>query len=285
VRLAVPDWSGSATLFAVTVTPWKDEITAGALYSPLFEIEPNPGGSIAQVTALFVAFATVAENCTVSFCAKVGRGGSTVTATGNRKMEAIAVFELSARLVAVRVTTCWAAITSGAVYKPVALMVPVPAGLSAQTTPVFVDPVTEAVNCCVAPCDNVTLAGDRERLSGGFNVTVAVAVLVPSAALVAVTVTVCCVETLAGAVYKPAALIVPAPVGLIVHVTVVFEDPVTVGVNCWVAPWDSDTVEGVTDTLTGGFNVTVAVAVLVPSAALVAVTVTVCCAVTLAGAV
>jgi hypothetical protein len=50
-------------------------------------------------------------------------------------------------------------------------------------------------------------------------------------------VTVWVVVTVAGAVYNPLALIVPAPlVGLIVHVTEVFELFVTVAVNCCVWP-------------------------------------------------
>jgi hypothetical protein len=54
--------------------------------------------------------------------------------------------------------------------------------------------------------------------------------------LVAVTVTVCCVEMVAGAVYKPDELIVPVPAGLIVQVTAVLLVLVTVAVNCCACP-------------------------------------------------
>ena len=57
------------------------------------------------------------------------------------------------------------------------------------------------------------------------------------AALVAVIVTVCTVATVAGAVYNPLVLIVPAPVaGLIVHVTAVLLVLLTVAANCCVPP-------------------------------------------------
>ena len=45
-------------------------------------------------------------------------------------------------------------------------------------------------------------------------------------------------------------LIVPAVVGLIVHVTAVLALPVTVAVNCWVCPALRLTVVGLTETLT-----------------------------------
>jgi hypothetical protein len=72
---------------------------------------------------------------------------------------------------------------------------------------------------------------------GGSSVIVAVATAALLAALVAVTVTVCAVATVAGAEYNPLLLIVPAPVaGLIAHVTEVFVAFATVAVNYCVAP-------------------------------------------------
>ena len=62
----------------------------------------------------------------------------------------------------------------------------------------------------------------------------ALADFVVSATLVAVTITLCCVVRVAGAVYNPVLLIVPT-FGLSVQVTAVFPDPpLTVAVNCWV---------------------------------------------------
>src|SRR5437867_375817 len=81
------------------------------------------------------------------------------------------------------------------------------------------------------------------------------AVLVASAALVAVIVTGITLAIVAGALYRPELLIVPAPVaGDIDQVTPVFEVPWTVAVNCCVAPGPSVTVAGVKDTLTDGFT-------------------------------
>jgi hypothetical protein len=116
-------------------------------------------------------------------------------------------------------------------------------------------------------------------------VIVAEADSVVSAWLVAVMVTVCGVEMLAGAVYRPDALIVPVPAGLIVQVTAVFPVFRTLAVNCcvWLAPMVA--LGGVTPTDTGIISVTVAEAACVISVRLVAVMVTVCCEVMLAGAV
>jgi hypothetical protein len=79
-------------------------------------------------------------------------------------------------------------------------MDPVPAGLIVQVTAVFEEPVTLAVNCCVWPATRVLVTGVTVTPTGGFSVTAALADLVVSAALVAVTVTVCAVAMDAGAV-------------------------------------------------------------------------------------
>ena len=75
----------------------------------------------------------------------------------------------------------------------------------------------------------------------------------------------------------------PAPVRL--HVTAVFAVPVTVAENCcgWLAV--NVGAGGVTEMATPGDNVTTPLADFVPSATLVAVTVAVCVAPMLAGAV
>ncbi len=81
----------------------------------------------------------------------------------------------------------------------------------------------------------------------------------------------------AGAVYRPLDVIVPAPLaGLMVHVTDVFDEFVTVAVNCWLCPALNEAVWGVTatETVIGGLKVMVAVPVVVPSKLLTAVTVT-----------
>ena len=66
--------------------------------------------------------------------------------------------------------------------------------------------------------------------TGGTTVTLAVAFLLVSATLVAVTVTVCGLVSVAGAEYRPPLEIVPTA-GLTDHVTAVFVVPVTAAVN------------------------------------------------------
>ena len=93
---------------------------------------------------------------------------------------------------------------------------------------------------------------------------------------------------LEGAVYRPEAEIAPVPEGLIDQVTDVFEVPETVGVNCWVCPAERLLVDGAMLTVIGGTtgsSVTVADPATAEFEVKVAVTVTVCCAVTVDGAV
>ena len=133
--------------------------------------------------------------------------------------------------------------------------------------------------------ERLAVAGFIVTLTGASSVIAALADLVPSATLVAVTVTACCAVILAGAVYSPVLLTVPT-LGFTLQVTAVLpEPPVTVAVNCCVWPAARVAVAGLRETFTGASRVTAALAVLVASATLVAVTVMVCCAVMLAGAV
>jgi hypothetical protein len=87
-------------------------------------------------------------------------GGGTVN-----PIVAIAVLVASARLVAVKVTFCAVAIVAGAVYKPALETEPGP--LRDQDTPVLLDPVTVAVNCCVCEAVRLTLEGLRVIETGG----------------------------------------------------------------------------------------------------------------------
>ena len=106
----------------------------------------------------------------------------------------------------------------------------------------------------------------------GVTVALAEADLVLSATLVAVIVY---VSAVFGAVYSPALVIVP-PVAD--QVTAVFDVPLTVAVNCCVAPVASVATVGLMLTVTGGggaVTVTVAEADLVVSASLVTLTVNV----------
>lgn len=102
----------------------------------------------------------------------------------------------------------------------------------------------------------------------------ALADLVGSATLWAVTVTACGVRILDGAVYRPAEDIAPTD-GLSDQVTAVSLVPETVGVNCCVLEGAKLTVYGLRDTVIVWRSVITAVAVFEESATLVAVTVTV----------
>ena len=104
--------------------------------------------------------------------------------------------------------------------------------------------------------------------------TTPLADLVGSATLWAVTVTVCDVRIFDGAVYRPAAEIVPTE-GLIDQVTAVLLVPKTVAVNCCVPEGAKLTVDGPRDTATAWRSVITAVAVFEGSAMLAAVIVAV----------
>jgi hypothetical protein len=105
-------------------------------------------------------------------------------------------------------------------------------------------------------------------------------VLDVSAVLVAVTVTVAGEGTAEGAVYSPELLTVPHaeplhPAPCKLHVTAVFEVPETDAFNCCVAPVPTEVLFGVTVTATTDIIDTLADAVLLGSAMLVATTFTV----------
>lgn len=112
----------------------------------------------------------------------------------------------SATLLAVMVSDV-ADETVGAVYRPEVEIVPTVllppvTPFTAQETPLFVDPVTLALNCCVSPDCNVAAEGVTETVTVGvgFTVTLALAVFVVSAALRAVIVNVVLEVSEAGAV-------------------------------------------------------------------------------------
>ena len=146
-------------------------------------------------------------------------------------------------------------------------------------------PVVVAVNCCV--CDDVSVGASGLMLTLGdcaTSETVAKLLVLPSAALVAITCTVTGDGTVAGAVYKPFTMLPVA--GFKDQFTAVLLVPVTVALNCCDWPAESDIVPGLTVTLIGAADKeTVAVAILVGSATLVAVIAIVCAAPIVEGAV
>ena len=129
-------------------------------------------------------------------------------------------------------------------------------------------PVTEAENCCVAPEASVAIVGEIVTTVGGgaaVTVSVALAEIVGSKLLRAVTVTLSC-ELVEGAEYKPEAEIVPVAalppaVPFTSHVTLLSVGPVTDAENCCVAPDATVAIVGeIVTTVGGGAAVTVNVA-------------------------
>jgi hypothetical protein len=102
---------------------------------------------------------TVAVNCCVALVCRLAEVGLIVTDTTGGTAVTVTVAEaflvVSATLVAVTVNV---PAEPGAVYNPLALMVP---PVAAHVTAVFVLPVTVAVNCCVPP--TCTEVADRFR--------------------------------------------------------------------------------------------------------------------------
>jgi len=97
-------------------------------------------------------------------------------------------------------------------------------------TAVLVVPATVAVNVWLCDGCKETEEGVRETVTGGARVTLALAVLEVSAALVAVTVTVWELVIEAGAVYRPAVVMLPTN-GLSDQVTAVLPVLATVAEN------------------------------------------------------
>jgi hypothetical protein len=168
--------------------------------------------------------------------------GETATATGGTIVTvAEADFAVSATDVAVTVKRAGVGTALAAVYRPAAVIVPQapdtqPAPLMLQVTPVFAMPETNAENCCRAPAITCAVFGEIVTITGGMTVTVADADFVWSATEVAVIVTWAGEGTTPGAVYEPAAVMVPQvlplqPDPLILQVTAVFIVPEIVALN------------------------------------------------------
>jgi hypothetical protein len=210
------------------------------------------------------------------------------------------VLDGSAALVAVTVTVSGAGTADGAVYSPVPLTVPQAAALhpapsKLQVTAVFEVPTTDAFNCCVAPVITEVLAGVTVTTTTDMIVTVADAVLLGSAMLVATTLTLAGEGATSGAVYTAAneldatvpqeEPLQPAPITL--HATAEFDVPVTVAVNEFVPAVGTEALVGLmlSKTAVAATRVTLAEADLVGSDTLVTVTLRVAGEGTLAGAV
>jgi len=145
----------------------------------------------------------------------------------------------------------------GATYDPLVDMnpnvwLPPTMPLTCQLTAVLGAPFTDAVNCCVPKFMTVAALGNTLTDVGApVTVTDADADFVASACAVAVTVTVGGFGAVAGAVYSPLLEMLPleAPPAML-HVTAVFDAPVTVAVNCCVLPAATLTAIGATEIVT-----------------------------------
>ena len=112
-------------------------------------------------------------------------------------------------------------------------------------------PVTVAVNCCWVKSETLTTPGCTVTCTVeavARMVTVAVEDFVESACDVAFTVAVAGLGTVAGAVYKPEAEMVPPPATD--QVTAELVVPVTVAENCLLVPTTTLAVNGMTTTET-----------------------------------
>jgi len=127
----------------------------GAVYRPRAEIVPitllPPETPFTlQFTVVVVVPVTLAVNCCVELVWMVVAAGETVTLTELELVSCtVAVPDmLAALLVAVIVTVFGKGTAPGAVYNPVALIVPFDAPpFTLQVTVVFAVPVTVAMNC------------------------------------------------------------------------------------------------------------------------------------------
>jgi len=242
------DLVGSLTLVATSETETGElpEITAGALYvTPVpvtFVSVPTPEPMLQVTPELEPSFDTATVNAWVPPPARAtvpGLGAPTLI--GVSVTVTLADLVVSVLLVAVTVAEV-TVITAGAVYTPAVVIVPV---LALHVTPALApSAATVAAKVCEAPPIIATGVVVMDTLIG-VNVMVALADLVLSLLLVAVTVADVVVMT-AGAVYTPVLEILPV---VAVHVApALAESLVTVAVKVCVAPPIRVAEVGLTDT-------------------------------------
>src|SRR5271154_2980001 len=157
---------------------------AGAVYSPPEVIVPHsvpeqPGPVTLHVTAAFWVPETAARNCWVPSTATRVLAGVTLIASGRIIVtDAVPDFVLSASDVAVNVTCAGFGTTSGAVYKPVCVIVPhaapeQPAPFRFHVTAVFDVPFTVAVNWYRVPVATCVALGETLTVIAGKTDTTA----------------------------------------------------------------------------------------------------------------
>jgi len=207
--------------------------------------------------------------------------------TGRIANDVEAIFEGSAKLVAMTVTMSGEGTVGGAVYSPLPSMVPQaaalhPAPCTVHVTAVFEVPTTDAFSCSVAPVTTEVLPGVTVTTTPGIIVTDADADLLESAMLVATTFTLAGEGGIIGALYTAELELLesvpqedplhPAPFKL--HATALFVVPVTVAVNEPSPATGTEALAGLmlSKIAAAVTTVTLAEADLVGSATLVAVT-------------
>jgi hypothetical protein len=159
---AEADLLASACDVAVTLTTAGFGMIAGAVYKPACvtapQLEPvHPVPEMFHDTVVFELPVTCTENCWEAEGRSFAEAGEIVILTsGTIVTAALADFVGSATDVAVIDKNEGFGGTEGAVNRPEELTVPhvlpaQPIPVIVQVTAVFVEPVTEALNCCCAP--------------------------------------------------------------------------------------------------------------------------------------
>ena len=124
-----------------------------------------------HVTAWFAMPSTLALNWFVCDCPSVTPPGVMETLTGSLSVTvAVAIFEISATLVAVTRTVAGVRTVAGAVYTPLAEMLP-KIGLSVHFTALFVLPVIDALKVCDCACARLIALPSIEMVTGGISET------------------------------------------------------------------------------------------------------------------
>ncbi len=242
----------SACEVAVTFTVGGFGTVEGAVYKPAEVTVPHaepvqPVPLTVQATAVLVLPLIVAWNCRCAPTVTSAVAGEMATDIGT------AIFTLagadllvSACDVAVTVTEGGFGTIAGAVYNPADEIFPQalpvqPEPEMLHETSVLEVPLTSALNCLEPEGAIVAEVGEIVMVTTGTTVTEAVADLLGSATEAAVTEKNGGAGSTAGAVYSPAEVTVPQvvpaqPDPVIVQVTAVLDEPVTVTVNCWCPP-------------------------------------------------
>lgn len=197
--------------------------------------------------------------------AEMASGASGVANAGTMKVTVPTL--LGSNVLAAEMVTLWSdMVRAGAVHSPPLVIEP---AFVLQVTPCggLYSPLTVADNCtAVPPCatrdDGDTLTLDTDGARAGI-VTVTLPYLVPSSVLVALTVIVCTLPDVAGAVNRPDDVIDP-PVADHVTLCAGLLVPLTVAENCcWPLP-PTLAVLGLTDTLLTVADSAATVAVAAP---------------------